>query len=170
MERRRKKERDKERERERGGKRDPRPFPRFSICGKCGTATLVLPYIHTILTKSFGPLRMGRDPGEQITLFICRTGRATAERSSSFLGDENAWFMTRGTRDCTLYSLLYSPLSLSLSGFSLSLFLSSWSLFLLLFLFFFETTPFTKTRYPPWFPPCVNFETRALEITRVSVM
>lgn len=146
MERRRKKERDKERERERREKGSS-PFPSvLSICGKCGTATLVLPYIHTILTKSFGPLRMGRDPGEQITLFICRTGRATAERSSSFLGDENAWFMTRGTRDCTLYSLLYSPLSLSL-------FLSSWSLFLLLFLFFFETTPFTKTRYPPCFPP-----------------
>lgn len=55
----------------------------------------------SVLTKSFGPLRMGRDPREQITLFICRTGRATTERSSSFLGDDNAWFMTRGTRDCT---------------------------------------------------------------------
>lgn len=44
----------------------------------------------SVLAKSFGPLRMGRDPREQITLFICRTGRATTERSSSFLGDDNA--------------------------------------------------------------------------------
>lgn len=153
MERRRKKERDKERERERREKGSS-PFPSvLSICGKCGTATLVLPYIHTILTKSFGPLRMGRDPGEQITLFICRTGRATAERSSSFLGDENAWFMTRGTRDCTLYSLLYSPLSLSLSGFSLSLFLSSWSLFLLLFLFFSKPPLLQRRVILPASPP-----------------
>lgn len=64
---------------------------------------------------------------------------------------------------------LYSLLSTLLSSFSLAFPFFVVALPPPLPLFF-ETTPFTKTRYPPCFPPCVNFETRALEITRVSVM
>lgn len=107
-----------------GRKRDPPPLSESAELRHSSFRT------YTILTKSFGPLRMGRDPGEQITLFICRTGRATAQRSTSFLGDENAWFMTRGTRD--------SPLSLHFrSRFS--------------FLLFSKPTPFCKDA-PSSFP------------------
>ena len=105
----------------------------------------------SVLTKSFGPLRTGGDPREQITLFICRTGRATAERSSSFLGDENAWFMTQGTRDCTPIP----SLSLSLSPMqrpypSLSLFLPlALSLSIFNCLFCSQNPPLFVTSKPP---------------------
>lgn len=100
------------------GKRESPPF--LSAFWFAKVRNYRHPSFRTILTKSFGPLRMGRDPREQITLFICRTGRATAERSSSFLGDENAWFMTRGTRDCTPIPSPIQPPCPSLSLFLFS--------------------------------------------------
>lgn len=58
---------------------------------------------------------MGRDPNEQITLFISRTGRTAAARSSSLLGDEDAWFMTWGTQDRTSIPVSTSPAFRSVS-------------------------------------------------------
>lgn len=82
---------DAERERERESPDGCHPSSRVAGCESnrdhSSQGPLVLPPSRH---KSFGPLRMGRDPNEQITLFISRTGRTTAARSTSFQGDEDA--------------------------------------------------------------------------------